>query len=418
MSTTAESLPGALPGVPAPASAAAGAGSPTRAPTRKRLVLLTGAGLVILAGAAWLGQWWLVGRYFESTDDAYLQADAVTVAPKISGYVAEVYVADNQTVKVGDPLLRLDDGTYRAALDQAKATVAAREADLTRAQAELRQQQASLEQSQAQQRVARLNAQHAEDEVRRYRPLAASGAETSERLANLVNTRDQAQATLAANTAGVAAAQAQLAVTAAQIDQARAQLEAAQASTRQSNLDLQDTIVRAAQPGRVGDRSVRVGQYVQPGTRAMTVVPVQNVYLVANFKETQIGRMRANQPVTLHVDALPGTELHGVVDSFAPGTGSQFALLPPENATGNFTKIVQRVPVRIRIDTGPATRNVLLPGLSVTAEVDTRGARDDEQKLREENRAAAAAASAADAAHAGSNGASHTDLHSVETSHG
>ncbi|WP_454689100.1 efflux RND transporter periplasmic adaptor subunit [Achromobacter aloeverae] len=387
MSTNADTLPGAPPAVPPATPAAAG---PRRA-SRKRMVLLTGAGLVVLAGAAWLGHWWLVGRYFESTDDAYLQADAVTVAPKISGYVAEVYVADNQTVKVGDPLLRLDDGTYRAVLDQAKATLAARDADLARAQAELRQQQASLEQAQAQQRVARLNAQHAEDEVRRYRPLAASGAETSERLANLVNTRDQAQATLAANTAAVAAAQAQLAVTAAGIDQARAQAEAARASMRQSNLDMQDTVVRAAQPGRVGDRSVRVGQYVQPGTRAMTVVPVQNVYLVANFKETQIGRMRVNQPVTLRVDALPGTELHGVVDSFAPGTGSQFALLPPENATGNFTKIVQRVPVRIRIDTGPATRSLLLPGLSVTAEVDTRGARDDEQKVREENRATAPA---------------------------
>ncbi|OZI38026.1 multidrug ABC transporter permease [Bordetella genomosp. 10] len=387
MSTNADTLPGAPPAVPPATPAAAG---PRRA-SRKRMVLLAGAGLVVLAGAAWLGHWWLVGRYFESTDDAYLQADAVTVAPKISGYVAEVYVADNQTVKVGDPLLRLDDGTYRAALDQAKATLAARDADLARAQAELRQQQASLEQAQAQQRVARLNAQHAEDEVRRYRPLAASGAETSERLANLVNTRDQAQATLAANTAAVAAAQAQLAVTAAGIDQARAQAEAARASMRQSNLDMQDTVVRAAQPGRVGDRSVRVGQYVQPGTRAMTVVPVQNVYLVANFKETQIGRMRVNQPVTLRVDALPGTELHGVVDSFAPGTGSQFALLPPENATGNFTKIVQRVPVRIRIDTGPATRSLLLPGLSVTAEVDTRGARDDEQKVREENRATAPA---------------------------
>ncbi|WP_082621945.1 HlyD family secretion protein [Bordetella sp. N] len=387
MSSTADTLPGSP--AAAPHAAPAPAASRPRAPSRKRAILLAGAGLVVLAGAAWIGHWWVVGRYFESTDDAYLQADAVTVAPKISGYVAEVYVADNQTVKVGDPLLRLDDGTYRAMLDQSRATEAAREADLTRAQAELRQQQASLEQTQAQQRVARLNAQHAEDEVRRYRPLAASGAETSERLANLVNTRDQAQATLAANTAGVAAAQAQLAVTAAQIDQARAQLEAARASARQSNLDLQDTVVRASQPGRVGDRSVRVGQYVQPGTRAMTVVPTQNVYLVANFKETQIGRMRINQPVTLRVDALSGTELHGVVDSFAPGTGSQFALLPPENATGNFTKIVQRVPVRIRIDTGPATRGVLLPGLSVTAEVDTRGAIDDEQKVRDENRIAA-----------------------------
>jgi membrane fusion protein, multidrug efflux system len=148
---------------------------------------------------------------------------------------------------------------------------------------------------------------------------------------------------------------------------------------------MQDTIVRSALAGRVGDRTVRVGQYVQPGTRMLTVVPVQNTYLEANFKETQVGRMRVGQPVTLHVDALPGRDLHGVVDSFAPGTGSQFALLPPENATGNFTKIVQRVPVRIRIETGPETRSVLLPGLSVTADVDTRSARERDQRIDAEN---------------------------------
>jgi membrane fusion protein, multidrug efflux system len=131
---------------------------------------------------------------------------------------------------------------------------------------------------------------------------------------------------------------------------------------------------------------VRVGQYVQPGTRLMTVVPVTSVYLEANFKETQVGRMRIGQPATLHVDALKGTDLHGVVESFSPGTGAQFALLPPENATGNFTKIVQRVPVRIRVDTGPETRKVLLPGLSVTVEVDTQSASDDSRRIDAENR--------------------------------
>jgi membrane fusion protein (multidrug efflux system) len=183
----------------------------------------------------------------------------------------------------------------------------------------------------------------------------------------------------------VKSAESQIASTTAQIAQARAQLEAAQASAKQAQLDMQDTIVRSALPGKIGDRSVRVGQYVQPGTRMMSVVPVQSTYLVANFKETQVGHMRIGQPVTLHVDALSGTDLHGVVDSFAPGTGAQFALLPPENATGNFTKIVQRVPVRIRINTGPETRSVLLPGLSVTADVDTRSSREGDKRIEVEN---------------------------------
>jgi membrane fusion protein (multidrug efflux system) len=173
---------------------------------------------------------------------------------------------------------------------------------------------------------------------------------------------------------------------AAQITQARAQLEAARASLRQSQLDLQNTTLVSPLAGRVGDRSVRVGQYVQPGTRLMSVVPVQAVYLEANFKETQMRRMRVGQPATLHVDALRGVDLHGVVDSFAPGTGAQFALLPPENATGNFTKIVQRVPVRIRIETGSETRHLLLPGLSVTVDVDTRSAGDDDKRVVNENR--------------------------------
>ncbi|ANN67002.1 HlyD family secretion protein [Bordetella bronchialis] len=371
----ATALAATAPAAAAPAAAAPARPSPPaggRAPATRRRLILGGALLAAAAALAWGAQWWRVGRFIESTDDAYLQADSVTIAPKVSGYVMEVYVGDNQVVQAGDSLVRLDGRQYRAALDQAQATIDARQADIARAQAEIRQQDANVAQAQAQERVARLNAQHAQDEVKRYRPLAATGAETSERLANLANQRDQALATLAANQAAVQAAQAQIAVSTAQMAQARAQLEAAQASARQANLDLQDTVVRATQAGKIGDRTVRVGQYVQPGTRMMTVVPVQDVYLEANFKETQIGRMRPGQPATLHVDALPGRDLRGVVDSFSPGTGAQFALLPPENATGNFTKIVQRVPVRIRIEADADTRKLLVPGLSVTAEVDTR----------------------------------------------
>ncbi|MDR5805775.1 HlyD family secretion protein [Caballeronia sp. LZ001] len=356
----------------------------TRKPSRKGVLIVVGI-VAVVVGIAWGVRWWTVGRFIETTDDAYLKADSVTVAPKVSGYVTEVLVADNQTVAAGAPVARLDTRQYQAQLDQAKATLDARAADILRAEAEVKQQQANAEQAKAQAEVSRVSLRQAEADVRRYEPLAASGAETAERLANLVSTRDQARATLAANLAAARSASTQIGATEAQIVQAKAQMEAAQAQLDQSSLDVHDTTLYSPLAGRVGDRSVRVGQYVQPGTRLMTIVPVEALYLEANFKETQVGRMRVGQPATLHVDAIKRADLHGVVESFSPGTGAQFALLPPENATGNFTKIVQRVPVRIRVDTGPQTRKVLLPGLSVTVDVDTRSATDDSRHIAEEN---------------------------------
>jgi membrane fusion protein, multidrug efflux system len=342
--------------------------------TSSKLLVLGILGLAALVAAAvWGVQWWTVGRFIETTDDAYLQADSMTVAPKVSGYVTEVYVQDNESVTAGQPLMRLDSRLYQAVLGQATATIAARKADVARGQAEILQQQANIAQ-------ARAPAQ-----VTRYEPLAATGAETEERLAELRNAGNQARATLAANTAALQASERQIVATRAQILQAQAQLEAATENTRQAQLDLQDTVVRSTLDGRIGDRAVRVGQYVQPGTRLMTIVPLQDIYLTANFKETQIGLMRSGQPVAIRVDALPGIELHGAVASFAPGTGSQFALLPTENASGNFTKIVQRVPVRIRIDANRETHDRLLPGLSVSVRVDTRGGREDERRLDGKN---------------------------------
>jgi membrane fusion protein (multidrug efflux system) len=339
----------------------------------------------LLGAAAWGMRWWTVGRFIEGTDDAYLQADSMTVAAKVSGYVAEVYVADNQTVSAGQPLVRLDSRQYQAVLEQATAAIAARKADIARGAAELLQQQANIAQARAQLQGARASEEYAVEQVKRYEPLVLTGAETDERLAELRNARNQAAATLAANIAAVQVAERQPASTQAQIEQARAQLEAAEANVREALLDTQDTVVRSTLAGRVGDRAVRVGQYAQPGTRLMTIVPVQDIYLQANFKETQIGLMRAGQPATIHVDALPGTDLHGTVASFSPGTGSQFALLPAQNATGNFTKIVQRVPVRIRLDSGQETRKALVPGLSVTVHVDTRSGRDAEKRIEQEN---------------------------------
>ncbi|MEX3526912.1 MAG: HlyD family secretion protein [Burkholderia sp.] len=347
------------------------ASAPKR-PSRRRSILIVIAIVAAIAGLIWLVHWWTVGRFIESTNDAYLQADSMTAAPKVSGYVTDVYVRDNQSVKAGDPLVKLDVRQYQVSLQNSQASVDARRADIARNQADIVQQHANLEQAQAQAQVSSINLKHASEEYARYAPLAANGAETHERIADLKNTRDQAQATLAANNASIAAARAQMTSSTAQLQQAQAQLEAAQASAAQSQLDLDNTVVRSTLDGRVGDRTVRVGQYVQPGTRLLTVVPVQDIYLVANCKETQMSRMRVGQPVTLHVDALPDRALHGKVDSFSPGTGSQFALLPPDNATGNFTKIVQRVPVRIHVDTDDETRRVLLPGLSVDVDVDTR----------------------------------------------
>ena len=336
-------------------------------------ILLIAAAVILIGGAIWGFRWWTVGRFIQSTDDAYLQADSMTVAPKVSGYVAEVFVTDNQSVTEGEPLVRLDNRQYEAMLEQANASIAARKADIERAEAELLQQQANIVQARAQVVGAKAAEAHTIAEVQRYEPLVSTGAESGEKLADLRNAKDQASARFAADSAALEAAERQPASTRAQIDQARAQLQAAQATSRQAQLDLGDTIVRSTLAGRVGDRAVRVGQFAQPGTRLMTIVPMQDIYLTANFKETQIGRMRAGQPATIKVDALPGMELRGAIASFSPGTGAQFALLPPQNATGNFTKIVQRVPVRIRIDANEQTRPLLLPGLSVTVSVDTRG---------------------------------------------
>ena len=359
--------------------------SPAKKRRLKRIAIIVGI-VVLVLGLLFFIRWWLVGRYLESTNDAYLKADTVVVAPKVSGYVSKVYVADNEAVKAGQPLVALDGRQYQAAVEAAQANIDSRQADIARAEAEAAQQRSALLQAQAQLTAAQSNAAHADIEVQRYAPLAVSGADAPEHLAQLKNEQAQAHSTLQQAVAGVRSAESQITATAAQIKQAQAQLESARANATQTGIDAQDTVINSAIDGNVGDKSVRVGQFVQPGTRLMSIVPIQGIYLIANFKETQVGLMRIGQPATIHVDALSGVDLHGRVQSFSPGTGSQFALLPPENATGNFTKIVQRVPVRIAIDATPETRRVLLPGLSVTVEVDTRGGKDDMQRIKRDER--------------------------------
>jgi len=358
----------------APEAAASERASPLESPAVRRGLALAVLVALIVVGVL-LVQWWTSWRFVQSTNDAYLQADQVTAAPKIAGYVEQVLVADNQTVAAGQPLVRIDPRDPQAKLAAAQAQVDQGQATAAQVEAQIRQQQAQIDQAEAQLAAARSSAAFADSQVARYAPLAASGAETGERLDQLRQNRDQAIAQAKASSAQAEAARRQIATLQAQIGVAKAQTEQAMAQAVQARIDAEDTVVRASIAGRVGDRTVRAGQYVQPGTRLMSVVPVQAVYLVANFKETQIGAMRPGQPVRVKIDALGGREIDGVVDSFAPGTGAQFALIAPSNATGNFTKIVQRVPVRIRLQPPAEVRQVLLPGLSAEVSVDTRGAR-------------------------------------------
>jgi membrane fusion protein, multidrug efflux system len=345
--------------------------SPLR--SRKARLGLVAASILVLAGlGAGASQWWTVGRFVQSTNDAYLQADQVSVAPKVAGYVEQVLVADNQEVVAGQPLVRIDPRDTQARLDQAQAQIAQGQASIRQTQAQISSQEAQIAQAKAQLDGARASATFAKTQVDRYAPLVAKGFEATEHLDQLRQNQDQAASQTSAAQAQVLGAQRQIETLRDQIGVAQAQVEQAEAQARQARVDAEGAVVRASISGRVGDRSVRPGQYVQPGTRMMSVVPVQSLYLTANFKETQIGKMRPGQPVTVKVDALGGRKLTGVVDSFAPGTGAQFALIPANNATGNFTKIVQRVPVRIRIAAPADARPVLLPGLSVSVAVDTR----------------------------------------------
>ena len=360
-----------------------GKSSPLKNP-KVRVTIIVLVLLVIVIGLIWFVRYWTRGRYEQSTNDAYLQADIVLVAPKVSGYVETVLVQDNEVVRAGQPLVQIDPREPRARLEQAQGQVDQGLASIAQAEAQIRQQQAQILTARAQLAGSRSSRLYAQREVDRYAPLTAQGAQTEEQLDQMRRSRDQAASQAEANLGQLMSAERQIDVLRAQIASARAQVKQARAQVHQAEIDLQSTVARSSIDGRVGDRTVRVGQYVQTGTRMMSVVPVDRIYLVANFKETQIGLMRVGQPATIKVDAISGGEFHGTVDSFSPGTGSQFAILPPQNATGNFTKVVQRVPVRIRVEAGPEARKVLVPGLSVDVTVDTIGAKPEKKRIEEE----------------------------------
>jgi membrane fusion protein, multidrug efflux system len=338
-----------------------------------RKMLMAGAAVAVLTGAAWYGfDYWTVGRYLVSTDDAYVQADNTTIAPKVSGYLSEVLVGDNERVKAGQVLARIDPRDFAVALDQTRADVAAAHAAITSKEAQLSVQQAVIDAATATVDVDQATANFAAQENKRYTDLASTGYGSVQNAQQAQSHIAGAKAAIARDTANLASALKQVDLLKAEIVQANAALLRTQAAQRQAELNVEYTSITAPIDGIVGNRTLRTGQYVQAGTQLMSVVPAAGAYVVANFKETQLTDVRAGQPVDIAVDMFPGQVVHGRVDSVAPASGQEFALLPPDNATGNFTKVVQRIPVRIALDPADNPRIELRPGMSVIPTIATR----------------------------------------------
>lgn len=346
----------------------------TAAPAKKRSLVRRLRPLLllaVLAGAGLGGNWWFrVGRYMTSTDNAYVQGDIVLLGARIEGDVAAILVTDNQRVEEGQPLIRLEDRDWRARRDSAAAALAQAEAGIATTRAQIEQQRAQIAATEAQIGQAEAERVRATADAGRYGTLAQSGFGSRENADRTLADRRKAEATLAAAQASAAAAHAAVPVLEAQLATAEGRRAEAAAQLALAESNLAYTVIHAPFSGIVGNRSAQLGAHVRPGQNLIAVAPPpERQWVTANFKETQLRGMRPGQPVTLSVDA--GHELHGRVESISPATGALFSLLPPENATGNFTKIVQRVPVRIALDPGQDA-SLLRPGLSVEAKVDTR----------------------------------------------
>jgi membrane fusion protein (multidrug efflux system) len=354
-------------------------------PLLKRLVLALVVIAALIAAVFYGLHWWTTGRFIESTDDAYIGGDVTVIGPKVSGYITELKVIDNQFVHAGDLLVKIDDRDYLATLHKAEGAIAAEEALLANLQATEQLQQAVIGQAKAGIDAASAETVRSRDDNVRYKELASRSAVSLESAQRADATFKTAQANGAKAQASLLAAQRQLDVIATQKQQARAALMQAKAERDLAQLNVGYTELRAPIDGVIGNRRARVGAFAGAGTQLLAVVPASGLWVDANFKEDQLAEMLPGQPVSIHADVLPGRVFHGHLDSLAPATGAQFSVLPPENATGNFTKIVQRVPVRVRLDAADNTLGKLRPGLSVTAEVDTKAGSMDEPAVAAAN---------------------------------
>ena len=338
----------------------------------KHKIAIAVAAVAALGVLAYLALPGLFGRAGEqTTNDAFIAADYTLVAPRVAGFIKEVLVEDNQQVKAGQLLALIDDRDLRAAAQAADAETLVAKAQLQNARATLDRQSSVIAQAQAALSAAQAERAFAEHELNRYNHLAGVGAGTVQNAQQARTRIDQASARLATATAALAAERKQVEILTAQRDAAEGGLKRAQAALEMASYELSYTRIVAPVDGMVGERAVRVGAYVTPGSKILAVVPLQQAYVLANFQETQLTAMHAGQVVEVRVDSLGGETLHGRVESLAPATGVTFAAVKPDNATGNFTKVVQRIPVKIVLEPRQAMAGKLRVGMSVEARIDT-----------------------------------------------
>lgn len=346
------------------------------APKKKRgarRFILPVIALAVLGGAGWFGyDWWTTGRFEISTDDAYVHADFAVMAPKVSGYIDSIPVQDYAAVKAGDPLIVLEDGDYRIALVTAVAKFDAQQAAIDRIDRQIDAAKAAVASAEAAKTSAQATLAQAQADFERYDRLSKSDFASTQKLEAARAAKDVAAASVQQADAGISSAKADLAVVQAQRAEAEALLRQLAAARDQAKRDLDATVIRAPFDGIVGNLSAARGDYVTPGKSLLAVVPLDQIYVIANFKETEIAELTPGTAVHLSVDAFPDRDVVGHVVSLAPASGSVFSLLPVENATGNFTKVVQRIPVRISVPDGVRAEGWLRPGLSVVATADTR----------------------------------------------
>ena len=342
---------------------------------RKKIVVGLAVLVLALVGiGGWY--WWNELRFQQSTDDAYVQSDISVISPKVEGYIKKIRVTENQEVAEGAVLFVIDDRDFAAKLAQAEAAVAAEEAIIATYENRLKFQQAMIEQAAAMVKSAEADLARWQQDHKRYSALVTTDFASRQRFEQAETDARKGEAGVAKSRAAFAAEQSQLAVLRSQQREEAAKLQQAHAALRLARNDLENTVIRAPVSGVAGNRAGQVGQYVKAGTQLLSLVPLSRVYVTANFKETQLTRMRPGQLAEVSVDAYPDLILDGRIESFAPASGAQFSLLPPDNATGNFTKIVQRVPVRIALPANNPLTGRLRPGLSVTVTIDTRNAGD------------------------------------------
>jgi len=358
----------------------------------KQALIAAALAFATIGGGAAGVRWWVNGRYIVSTDDAYVLAHNTTLASKISGYVAGIPVTDNARVKAGDVIATIDDGDYRLAVDAARDKVATQQATVDRIGRQIVAQGATIDQAKAQMVSALANAKKTQLEFERQQALAKQEFASKQTLEQAEDNRDQAAAAVQSAQSAIDAAADNLDVLKAQQREAARTLDELKTAQAQAERDLSFTVIRAPVDGVFSNRAVQTGDYVQTGQRIASLVPLSDVYIDANFKETQLAWIRPGQPVSISVDALPNDAIEGRVDSLSPASGAVFSLLPPDNATGNFTKIVQRLPVRIQVPAAVAAQRMLRPGMSVVVSIDTKPTHAE----------AAALTSAAEAAEANS----------------